>query len=488
MSIPLSSQPPMRHRAEAVVGKEAKEEAKQAAAKVSTTKKHAKAAQAWKKTVATTTTQQATTTTRRAKVNIGQKYVKTATKADLKGQKNVLQKQPKAQVPVTQTVAEAEQMESFPFDMLQKYQISDEHALKLQDYYNRNKDTFKSQSKNIHTELDMQGIPYSVVQIPKGPRAGIYVITKIEVGSGTYNVGKIAIRLDTGKESVWRTALSDDVKPGERNANKMVSDDPNHFLSGEEVEFEHSYRERRFRYHLDKDEPDLIKRTQQAKAHISKYERVKKLGIMMDYAEGGPLTVKLRNNFSMEKNPAHMKEGCKMMLEYAETIAALHKKRQVHLDQKPENTFIVGDGSIRLGDFGSTQEEGEDILNPNSIGTPGFVAPEILDAANNYYSYEANQQADIWSMGCCFLDMMGERASGVNWYSLFEDAEDNNTINDSRMLERIKDKVLPGRNDPNHAQHELHSIIDQCLQLNPKNRPSADQVVLMLKNLNSKLT
>ena len=385
-----------------------------------------------------------------------------------------------------QGVVKADQADSFPFDALKKCQISQEDCVKLHDYYNKNKDIFKSQNESMHIKLDTQGIPYSVIQIPKGPRAGIYVITKIEVGSGSYKVAKIAIRLDSGEEALWGSARIDHIKRNEREANSIVSDRPQDFLSGEEVEYKGSWRERKPRYKVDKSEKDLIQRSRKRKKHIIKELGVKKVGILMDYAKGGELRdkVALDTGFSMDTSPAQMKEGCKLMQEYAEKVAALHKKNLIHLDQKPENIFVMADGSLRLGDFGYAEQEG---VKCNAKGTPGFMGPQMSQALNKHQTIQVDRKTDIWSMGCCFLDMMGERESKIDWWVLFVTAEQDGTINDYLTLEHLKEQVLPGRLDFRHRDHELHSIIDKCLRINPSVRPTAHDVAIDLKNLNKKL-
>ena len=72
---------------------------------------------------------------------------------------------------------------------------------------------------------------------------------------------------------------------------------------------------------------------------------------------------------------------------------------QVHRDIKCSNCFLSSDGSIKLGDFGSSRQleaNHEDIAQRTCrtpAGTPMYMSPEVCRGE----SY--GQKADIWALG-----------------------------------------------------------------------------------------
>ena len=60
-----------------------------------------------------------------------------------------------------------------------------------------------------------------------------------------------------------------------------------------------------------------------------------------------------------------------LMLQY------LHSLNIIYRDIKPENLLINGDGYLKLTDFGFSKFT-KDIKTHSRIGTPNYIAPEIL--------------------------------------------------------------------------------------------------------------
>jgi len=81
-----------------------------------------------------------------------------------------------------------------------------------------------------------------------------------------------------------------------------------------------------------------------------------------------------------------------------------HDRKVAHRDLKPENLLLTSesdDSDIKIADFGFAKR----VKSPNSLttqcGTPGYVAPEILEGK----PYDT--QADMWSLGVIVYILLG---------------------------------------------------------------------------------
>ncbi|RBP99682.1 serine/threonine-protein kinase [Bifidobacterium xylocopae] len=76
----------------------------------------------------------------------------------------------------------------------------------------------------------------------------------------------------------------------------------------------------------------------------------------------------------------------------AEAVGAVHQAGIVHRDIKPTNVMISAAGPV-LVDFGIAMGQGESHVTRTGLvmGTPGFIAPEVIDGA------ESDEGSDWWS-------------------------------------------------------------------------------------------
>jgi len=110
----------------------------------------------------------------------------------------------------------------------------------------------------------------------------------------------------------------------------------------------------------------------------------------MDFMKGGELFFHLRKNkmFSEEKSKFFCSE---MIL----ALEHLHKNDTIYRDLKPENILLDEYGHIKLADFGISKEGvSYGKLTNTFCGTPGYIAPEILNGTGH------DKSVDWWSLGC----------------------------------------------------------------------------------------
>jgi len=100
-------------------------------------------------------------------------------------------------------------------------------------------------------------------------------------------------------------------------------------------------------------------------------------------------------------NEKEARDVCKILFE---AIGYCHTNAVAHRDLKPENLLLKSednDSEIKIADFGFAKK----VLTPNSLttqcGTPGYVAPEILEGV----AYD--EKSDMWSLGVIVYILLG---------------------------------------------------------------------------------
>lgn len=100
-------------------------------------------------------------------------------------------------------------------------------------------------------------------------------------------------------------------------------------------------------------------------------------------------------------NEKEARDVCKIVLE---AVGYLHNNNVAHRDLKPENLLLLSesdDSQVKIADFGFAKK----VKAPQSLttqcGTPGYVAPEILEGI----PYDT--RADMWSVGVILYILLG---------------------------------------------------------------------------------
>ena len=96
-------------------------------------------------------------------------------------------------------------------------------------------------------------------------------------------------------------------------------------------------------------------------------------------------------------------EAVSYMLQLTSALFYAHQHNIIHRDIKPQNIYVMPDGTIKLGDFGIAQAEGIDdgLTKPSEIvGSVHYLAPEISQGK------PASIQSDIYSAGVTFYEML----------------------------------------------------------------------------------
>nr|XP_045598575.1 serine/threonine-protein kinase 17A-like [Procambarus clarkii] len=121
------------------------------------------------------------------------------------------------------------------------------------------------------------------------------------------------------------------------------------------------------------------------------YETTSEIILVLELAEGGELQRVIDEEENLEEGVV-----CRYMINILGALRFLHAHNIAHLDLKPQNLLLMGQhpqSDVKLCDFGISRIILSDIEVREVLGTPDYVAPEILQ-------YEPISLAtDMWSVG-----------------------------------------------------------------------------------------
>lgn len=108
----------------------------------------------------------------------------------------------------------------------------------------------------------------------------------------------------------------------------------------------------------------------------------------------------LFDQISRRGAPLSEKEAAAVMAPLMEAIAMCHRRGIAHRDIKPDNVLFDGRGRLKLADFGSAECFGDGRPMRALVGTPYYVAPEVV-AGRDY-----DEKVDVWSAGVVLYIML----------------------------------------------------------------------------------
>lgn len=181
-----------------------------------------------------------------------------------------------------------------------------------------------------------------------------------------------------------------------------------------------------------------------------------------------------------------------MFRQAMEGLAFVHHRGVLHRDIKGSNILVTSSGQVKLADFGLARSinmyvRPSDAMYTNRVITLWYRPPELLLGETHY-----DGSVDIWGMGCLLIEFFTRKA-------IFQGNEEV-----SQLLNIYKTMGTPDQNGWSEAQSlpwysmlapsryvpsrfaELYqkslpssvfSLAEKMLQLNPKNRLTAHQVL-----------
>ncbi|CDW84848.1 mitogen-activated protein kinase kinase kinase 3-like [Stylonychia lemnae] len=161
-----------------------------------------------------------------------------------------------------------------------------------------------------------------------------------------------------------------------------------------------------------------------------------------------------------------------------EGLNYLHENNIIHRDLKCANVLVDNMGVVKLSDFGASKkiiqnfnQYGEIVdekLSKSVIGSPYWMAPEIMQKIGH------GKPADIWSLGCCVIEML---TSKPPWIEYGKDAK--------TIMDLIKTHGKPPKY-PDNISKECKGFLDYCFEQDQTKRPTAQELLyhpfVLMKN------
>jgi len=119
--------------------------------------------------------------------------------------------------------------------------------------------------------------------------------------------------------------------------------------------------------------------------------------IFLERLTHSTLQIYLAQNRSL---PVHL--GMKLFVQLVDAVEHMHKCLVSHSDLKPENiSYDPIKNNVKIFDFGLSQTLPPDTYSSSFVGSPLYMAPEVL-FREKYNPYAA----DVWSLAILFIEML----------------------------------------------------------------------------------
>ncbi|KAH9123467.1 hypothetical protein LEN26_009936 [Aphanomyces euteiches] len=160
----------------------------------------------------------------------------------------------------------------------------------------------------------------------------------------------------------------------------------------------------------------------------------------------------------------------RLVYQFACGLACLHKANIIHRDIKGDNVLITFQNTVAIADFGLSRTV-TSLENTNTsvkrAGTLNWMSPEQY-----FMPRSVTAKSDVWSFGMTLWEILCDETP-FRQCSEYEFRDE--------IYQRENDR--PEKPENLRPDHEpLWTLITKCWRLKPEARPSADEIVEVLKN------
>lgn len=163
------------------------------------------------------------------------------------------------------------------------------------------------------------------------------------------------------------------------------------------------------------------------------------------------------------------KDIWKFIFDVSSGLSYLHActPQIIHQDIKPANVLIDDYNNYAITDFGISSQRGSKhgfYFDEDNSGTMAYMAPERFDE-----NYRPTAESDIWAFGATLYEILTGEVP-------FGEEGGKNQLEISMKIKPMGNKI----------SKDIQKLIMSCLSLNPKERPTANQIIkISEKHLNS---
>jgi serine/threonine protein kinase len=174
--------------------------------------------------------------------------------------------------------------------------------------------------------------------------------------------------------------------------------------------------------------------------------------LVCEFCNGGTLEKYIEKNKKLSVD-----EALEIIYQISIGISFLHKNGMTHRDLKGDN-ILIHNGKYKIGDFGFSHDQK---LMGSTLGTPLYMAPEIVDTNDSPY----NNKVDVWALGIILYNML---TADFPFY-------DNRRM---KLYQKITN--TPYRLKSKYQKKwdkNLKNLIEKCLEKKPEFRLSIEEFI-----------
>ena len=179
--------------------------------------------------------------------------------------------------------------------------------------------------------------------------------------------------------------------------------------------------------------------------------------IVMEYLTGNDLAALIEG-----KEPIPFLQKLDYAIQICRGLSYSHANEIVHRDIKPQNIRIVGNGKVKIMDFGIARSLTSTMTTTGAvIGTPFYMSPEQIQGRH------VDKRSDIFSFGVLFYELLtgrkpftGDAPTAVMFKIVYDEPErlDDSQIDHRGGLRDLVMKVLA--KDPDNRYQDLAEVAD----------------------------